>query len=88
MFSRNVNVELSTFGKIKMSCPSITASLRSPILSYVRDGCQPLPFFFNRNSCLPSPGLKLTEQDRIAVMFCGSQKTLAFGIPLIKVKGV
>lgn len=28
---------------------------------------------------------KLTERDRIAVMFCGSHKTLAFGIPLIKV---
>lgn len=28
---------------------------------------------------------KLSERDRIAVMFCGSHKTLAFGIPLIKV---
>ncbi|CAM9509335.1 unnamed protein product, partial [Sphacelaria rigidula] len=31
------------------------------------------------------PFLKLSERDRIAVMFCGSHKTLAFGIPLIKV---
>lgn len=30
------------------------------------------------------PFLKLSERDRIAVMFCGSHKTLAFGIPLIK----
>eukprot|EP00903_Cladosiphon_okamuranus_P017560 g16174.t1 len=30
------------------------------------------------------PFLKMDERDRIAVMFCGSHKTLAFGIPLIK----
>lgn len=27
----------------------------------------------------------MNERDRIAVMFCGTHKTLAFGIPLIKV---
>ncbi|CAM9247825.1 unnamed protein product, partial [Hapterophycus canaliculatus] len=30
------------------------------------------------------PFLKVNERDRIAVMFCGTHKTLAFGIPLIK----
>ncbi|CAM9231931.1 unnamed protein product [Ectocarpus sp. 13 AM-2016] len=30
------------------------------------------------------PFLKINERDRIAVMFCGTHKTLAFGIPLIK----
>ncbi|CAM9794171.1 unnamed protein product [Ectocarpus sp. 8 AP-2014] len=30
------------------------------------------------------PFLKIDERDRIAVMFCGTHKTLAFGIPLIK----
>lgn len=49
-------------------------------------------------ACVPSPAVlscatyvsccllaKMDERDRIAVMFCGSHKTLAFGIPLIKV---
>lgn len=41
---------------------------------------QLLIFHFN------SPRTKqLSERDRIAAMFCGSHKTLAFGIPLIKV---
>eukprot|EP00752_Nemacystus_decipiens_P003115 g2885.t1 len=30
------------------------------------------------------PFLKIDERDRIAAMFCGTHKTLAFGIPLIK----
>ncbi|CAM9150685.1 unnamed protein product [Scytosiphon promiscuus] len=30
------------------------------------------------------PFLMVNERDRIAVMFCGTHKTLAFGIPLIK----
>ena len=30
--------------------------------------------------------LQMSERDCIAVMFCGSHKTLGFGIPLIKVR--
>lgn len=38
------------------------------------------------SSCLPARLLQMSERDCIAVMFCGSHKTLAFGIPLIKVR--
>jgi len=38
------------------------------------------------SSCLPAGLLQMSERDCIAVMFCGSHKTLAFGIPLIKVR--
>lgn len=36
-------------------------------------------------ACLSAHPPKVNERDRIAVMFCGTHKTLAFGIPLIKV---
>ncbi len=38
------------------------------------------------SSRLPAGLLQMSERDCIAVMFCGSHKTLAFGIPLIKVR--
>lgn len=51
--------------------------------SFVLSNPRQLPFFrLWRAAPLDK---QLSERDRIAVMFCGSHKTLAFGIPLIKV---
>ena len=52
--------------------------------SHTRFSCPPLRSYrLLRRPVCPH---KIDERDRIAVMFCGSHKTLAFGIPLIKVR--
>ncbi|CAN0101123.1 unnamed protein product, partial [Laminaria digitata] len=55
------------------------AGERFPHILLTRGSSPPLPL-----ACCTLQQ-KLSERDRIAVMFCGSHKTLAFGIPLIKV---
>lgn len=59
--------------------------------SSLSHGSIPLLHGFNHvmHHCICVPTLVLSqmnERDRIAVMFCGTHKTLAFGIPLIKVR--
>lgn len=77
--------------------PSCTAGVSAgnhgvpSVVSSLSHGSITLLHGFNRAmhhcTCFPTLVLsQIDERDRIAVMFCGTHKTLAFGIPLIKVR--